>query len=134
MNRINFIPATFIASVLLFASFQMTGQTLVDNVVNCFRQGDAASLSAFFNSTVDIGLPGKDQDYSKVQAEMVMKDFFRTHPCKEFKIEQQGNSEPLSQFILGSYKTGEETYQVLIILKKATDRDPPLIHKIKFEK
>ncbi len=100
-------------------------------VVNALKQGNAKSLAATFNTTIDLGLPEKDNSYSKSQAEMVLKDFFRENPPTSFIIDQKGKTDELSHFAIGTYNCHENSYQVYIQIKNEDDKF--LVNKIKFE-
>jgi hypothetical protein len=123
-----------LVGILSSATEKLAGQDLTNTLTTCIKEGDVATLSEYFQATVDIGLPGKDQDYSKTQAEMVLKDFFKNYPCKDFKLESSGDSENQTFHIIGTYQSTQEKYQVLILLKKRSESEKMLIYKIKFEK
>lgn len=102
-----------------------------DQVIKLFRQGDAEGLSEYFQESIDIGLPEKDMDYSREQGRIVLKDFFNEYPVKEFDIEEEGNTNESTRFIIGQYESVKKTFRVLIILKMEDDKYR--IHKIKVE-
>jgi len=120
--------------ILSSSSGILQGQDITSTLVSYIKDGDVASLAEYFQTTIDVGLPEKDQDYSKTQAEMVLKDFFKNNPCTEFKLESSGESENQTFHIIGTYQSNQEKYQVLILMKKHSESEKMLIYKIKFEK
>jgi len=122
----------FISLALCFLSLIGITQDLTEEISSNFSSGNAEKLAEYFQETVDIGLPDKDNDYSKVQGTLVMKDFFTSYPPDNYTVEQQGNTDKTTQYIIGTYTSANRVFQVLIILK--LDGENFLIHKIKIEK
>ena len=76
---------TLIATTVLLSSF--TFFTSIDEVVTAMKNGDAAQIARFFDNTVEITMPDKSNNYSKNQAEIVLKDFifgYEEQTCKMF--------------------------------------------------
>jgi hypothetical protein len=104
----------------------------MDTLLTKFIQtGDAEKLVEYFDESVDLGLPEADQDYSKKQALMVIKDFFRNYPPESFDLKESGSTSEDNMFMIGDYKTGKDTYQLLVLLRRTNKEF--LIHKMKFE-
>lgn len=102
-----------------------------DPIIKAFQKADAGSLSSSFNTTIELLLPDNENTYSSVQAEMIMKDFFRKYPPDSFTEIQKGTIDPASRFAICNYISGDRQYQVYINLHK--DNEHFLIQKIKFE-
>ena len=66
-----------ISAGVLLSSFTIT--TSIDEVITALKSGNAAQLARYFDTRVDISLPNKSDNFSKNQAEMILKDFF----CKQ---------------------------------------------------
>jgi hypothetical protein len=103
-----------------------------DPVVKALDESDSRALGACFHSTVDLGFSGNDKTYSKSQAEMIMKDFFQSHPEGSFQVMQQGSTDASSRFAIGLFESGTGNFQVYINLRM--DSGKFLIHKMRFEK
>jgi len=128
----------FILSLVLCASFltsfkafsQTTG--VIDDVKETIKTGSAKELSKYLNQTVDVTIEGKVENYSKAQAEFVLRDFFKTHPPSEFNVIHQGSSKGGQPFAIGQYKSGSDTYRVWMKIK--TVDKTQLIQEISFVK
>ena len=120
----------------LFAGILIAGtvsaQAPLDTVAGLIRSGDATGLAAHFNQALDIGLPDRDQDYSKAQGERVMKNFFIKYPPTGFLVEENGELGEGNHFMIGNYQSGKTSFQVYIIMKRTKEKW--LISKLKFEK
>ena len=96
------------------------------------KDGDAISLSKHFNARVDITLPSVDDTFSQNHATQVLKDFFTKYPPSSFIINHDGTSNDGSLYLIGTYKSGDNTFRVYILLKKSADRFK--IFQLQFEK
>lgn len=104
---------------------------VLESVASAIRTGNSKELARYFSSTVEITLPDKDGSFSKVQAEMVMKDFFTKNPPVTFSVNQQGSSSGGSQFMIGSYKSGSRVFRAYVLFKPVSGQ--LFIQQIEFE-
>jgi hypothetical protein len=104
---------------------------VINNIVAAITAGDAKKLSDYFNSSVDLTIPSGDGTYSKFQAEMMVKNFFKQYPPVSFKINQQGSSNEGSQFSIGTLVTKTAKFRTYFLLKKVNGT--PLIYQLQFE-
>jgi hypothetical protein len=105
---------------------------VIEHVKDAIKVGSAKELSKYLNATVDVTIEGKLENYSKAQAEFVLRDFFKANPPSEFNIIHQGSSKGGQPYAIGKYKSGSNTYQVWMKIKTA-GKDQ-LIHEISFVK
>jgi hypothetical protein len=92
----------------------------LDAVANALRSGDAKSVAKFFGSTIDLTIVAKEEVYSKIQAEQVLKEFFvKNHP-RSFKIIHKGASKEGAQYGIGSLSTNQgQTFRTYIYIKQS---------------
>lgn len=95
-----------------------------------FRSGNAAGLSEYLNSTVEILLLDKEDFYSKSVAESILKDFFSRYRTREFTVRHQGAKND-AQYAIASLVTDKGSFRVYFLLKKVNGQ--PLIHQIRIE-
>ncbi|MGV3765473.1 MAG: DUF4783 domain-containing protein [Chitinophagaceae bacterium] len=120
--------ALILLPVLLLTAF--TNFQTLDGVVSAMKSGNAAQLSKFFDTYVDISLPAKSNSYSKSQAELVMKDFFTTNSVKSFEVKHKGENGG-SQFCIGILQTKNGQYRATIFLKQKGEKQ--LLQEIRLE-
>jgi len=87
------------------------------------QAGNATEISKYFNTMVDLTLPGYDDSYSKAQAGQIMKEFFSQNPVKSFKITRQGSSPDGSHYSIGSLETGKKVYRVYFLIKSVNGQN-----------
>ena len=68
-------------------------------MVNAFKEGSADKIARYFIDNVDLSIDGKEDLYSKSQAEQILKNFFVAHKPKDFKIIHKGTSGQSEYFI-----------------------------------
>jgi len=128
-----------ISVIAFFCSFFLVSQTalgqkqddVIKDVVQSVKTTNAKKLAGFFNSTIDLELEDIDGSYSKTQAEIIIRDFFKKSPLKSFTLNHQGSSDDGSKYIIGTYKTTGKEYRVYILFKPQNDK--LLIHQLQFE-
>ncbi len=121
------IPVFFSLGFLPVASPEETAA----QVTAAIQAGNAAEVARYFNSMVDLTLPGFDDSYSKTQAEQIMKEFFAQHPVKSFKVTRQGSSPDGSQYSIGSLDAGKKIYRVYFLIKSVNGQN--LIHQLQVQ-
>lgn len=94
------------------------------------KSGNAAELSKYMNSTVQLLLLDKEDFYKKNVAETILKDFFNEYHSKDFIIRHQG-AKTDAQYAIGNLETEKGTFRVYILLKKV-DKEL-LIHILRIE-
>lgn len=97
--------------VLLFwlQAFGVQAQQSKTEVGQCLQSGNASCLSARMGNTITLSLGGDRGTYSKAQAEMVLRDFFRKHTARGFKVSPSSDSH-----VSGTLNTDKGDYHVFI--------------------
>ncbi|MFN3940248.1 MAG: DUF4783 domain-containing protein [Chitinophagales bacterium] len=117
-----------LAPLLLMAVY--TGD--LDSIAQAIRTGNAKSLAAYFDSTVELKINDKEGAYSKAQAEQVVKDFFVKNPPKGFSFLHDGPSGGNNaHYAIGTLTTANGKFRTYIYLKKKGDAY--FIQEISFE-
>ena len=119
---------TLVATTVLLSSF--TFFTSIDEVVTAMKNGDAAQIARFFDNTVEITMPDKSNNYSKNQAEIVLKDFFSTNGVKTFEVIHKGENAG-SQYCIGTLVTKNGSFRTTVFMKQKNDKQ--LLQEIRFE-
>lgn len=115
----------FFTIILFSASILVSGfvnRAETDTVVVALKSGNANLLSRYFDSRVDISLPEKSDNYSRIQAEMILKDFFSTNGgVKSFDLKHRGENNG-SNYIIGILMTNNGRYRTTLFLKQKGDK------------
>jgi hypothetical protein len=129
MRSVRIIPLTIFLLSCISASGQ--GQTNIPaGIAIAIKAGNAAELSKYMNSTIELLLLDKEDFYKKNVAETILKDFFDEYQTRDFTIRHQGAKND-AQYAIGNLKTEKGDFRVYFLLKKV-DQDL-LIHQIRIE-
>lgn len=104
---------------------------ITDEVYQAIKIGDAQKLATFFNSTIDLNVPGSVGIYSKNQALQILKVFFKENSVTSFEIKFKGKSKDGSNYAIGELKSGNKTFRVYFLVK--SNNSLYLIHQLQIE-
>jgi len=124
-----FFPAVF----MMLSSLVVSGQEqarIPEGISLAFKAGNAAELSKYLNATVELLLPEKEDFYKKNVAETILKDFFLSHPARDFVIRYQGIKNDV-QYAIGNLKTEKGDFRIYFLMKKVDQE--LLIHLIRID-
>jgi hypothetical protein len=124
-----------ILSSLLWFSFpnlEEVNKDSIDPVVSAIESGSSSDLAKYFNPSISLNVNGQQGEYSKNQAEIVLRDFFKKNPPGGFSLVfRSENPSSLSTYI-GEYASGPGSYKVFI---KVSQQDNSfLIYSLDFVK
>jgi hypothetical protein len=122
--------------IVFFTMFLPASQQITPNlapITKAISEGDAATLSNYFDNSVDITLLDKQQVYDKAQATNLLRDFFSKSKPRAFNTVHQGSAKGASShYIIGDLSATSGSFRVYVYYKTAGDR--PLIQEIRIEK
>jgi hypothetical protein len=101
-----------------------------DDITVAIRLGNAGELSRYLDSRVDISLPEKSDTYSKIQAEMIIRDFFSTNGVRNFLIKKRGSNNG-SEFCVGVLQTRNGDFRTTLLTKQKGDKQ--LLQELRFQ-
>ena len=124
-----------IIPVVLLALSTLTGiaqeqPRIPGGISIAIKAGNAAELSKYLNSTVELLLLDKEDFYKKNVAETILRDFFNEYKTRDFTIRHQGAKND-AQYAIGNLKTEKGDFRVYFLLKKIDQE--LLIHQIRIE-
>ena len=117
-----------LASGAMLSSFILSSS--IDEVILAMKSGNATQMAKFFDNTVEITMPDKNNSYSKSQAEMVLKDFFTNNGVKSFTVIHKGENAG-SQYCIGTLVTKNGSFRTTIFMKLKSDKQ--FLQEIRFE-
>lgn len=130
MKILSFLTITILLSVNI--GFTHPPQAdIINKVVNAIKAMDADKLASYFSETVDLEAGESDGSYSKTQAEIIFRKFFKDYPLTDFSLNHQGSSNDGSKYFIGTYKTAKAEYRVYVLMKSQDEKMS--IQEIQFE-
>ncbi len=120
MNRFkNLIFPFFIIGCLILGNSLYGQDTEINNVRMAIKTGSSRELAKYFGDNVEIHFDGERSNYSKSQAEFVLRDFFKKYPPVDFQYVHQGNSGEGLKYAIGKYVISNGSYRIWLLFKKA---------------
>ena len=124
-------PISIFIFSLLFC-LQIQAQDLIASIPSALKAGNASSIAKNFDKRVDITIEDNADNYSSVQAEMILKSFLAKISFRDFTVLHKGTSPDGAQYTIGSLKTNAGSYRTYIYIKKLDGIN--YIQEIRFEK
>ena len=110
---------TITLSIFLFVINVAFAQQNEINIA--LKSADYKYLSSYFNSSIELNVLENEGLYSKVQAEIILKDFFQKNNPTNFSSKYNGFSKDGSQYSIGKLETSTGTYRTYFFFKKIGD-------------
>ncbi|AWW30799.1 DUF4783 domain-containing protein [Echinicola strongylocentroti] len=89
-----------------------------EEIAISIKAGSSKDLAVYFDRNVELSINGNEGDYSKNQAELVIRDFFKKFPPSDFDIVHKGSSGSQIEYFIGTYDTTGTKFRILIKCKK----------------
>ncbi len=112
---------------MVFTSFTIS----FTPIINALKTGNANEVSKYLDNTVEITLIESSKQYSKNQAQLVLRQFFNNNPVKDFKIVHESENAG-SQYCIGNLATTSGVFRTTIYMKQKGDKQ--LVQEMRFEK
>lgn len=122
-----FTPLLLVSSILL-SSFKL--QSNIDEVIAALKTGNASELSRHLDDNVELTLPDKSDNYSKAQAQLILKDFFSNSSVKGFLLKHKGDS-PGGHYCIGTLETASGNFRTNVFMKAKGNKE--VIKEIRFQ-
>jgi len=125
-----YLKITFLFLFLAFvANVSYAQEEVIGSAKVALKSGSSKDLSKFFHNTVELKITddeadGANNNYSKTQAEYVLKGFFKDNPPQDFVYVHQGTSKEGLKYAIGKYTYKDNagkaagTFRVFMKLKQ----------------
>jgi hypothetical protein len=123
-----YIIALLTVFTVLFSSF--ISQSNIDGVIFALRSGNSSELSKYFDENVDITLPDKSDNYSRAQAQLIIKDFFGNNGVRGFELRHKGDS-PGGHYCSGTLQTATGNFRTNVFMKSKNGKE--VLKEIRFQ-
>ena len=128
MKKIStFLLAT---SVVLLSSFTLQNSG-IDEVIGALRSGNSTELSKYLDDNVELTLPDKSDNYSKAQAQLIIKDFFSNNKVKGFEVKHKGDNPDGGKWCIGTLQTNAGNFRTNVFTKAKNGKE--VVKEIRFQ-
>ena len=121
----------FISIVLAVVCCSFVNTVEMDNVLVALKSGNASQLSKYFDNRVDISLPDNADNYSRTQAETIMRDFFHKNSVRSFELRYRSENTE-TNYCIGTLQTNGGKYRTTLFMKQKGDKQ--YLQDLRFQK
>ena len=107
--------------LLLLVLFQLNAQSTTEDVGVALKTSSTKELIKYFNDITELKIEDKGANYTKIQAESIIKDFFTKNPATNFVYIHKGSSPEGLKYNIGRYSTKTANFRVVMLLKKVKE-------------
>lgn len=111
---------TLILSILIHGT--LVAQSTTDQVKQALNAGSAKELTKYFNNITELKINDKGANYSQIQSESILKEFFQKNPPMNFDYIHKGSSPEGLKYNIGMYNAKSGTYRVVILMKEVNGK------------
>lgn len=94
---------------------QPAGYDVFVPICKYMAQGNADSLSAWFDDNLEIAVVSQGSNASKAQAKQIVKTFFENYTPRSFEVNHTAGRDNM-KYALGTLKAGGENFSVTIFV------------------
>ena len=138
MKNYSSLVFTLLLSLSIGLLFNTSAQAqTIDEVIQklkvSLKSGNSKELASSFRDMVEVTLPdAESNNYSKTQAEFVLRDFMKKFPPLDFKYIHKVLDPEDYKFVIGEYLYIGGKYRVTMVIKPS--KGAYLVDSIVFEK
>ena len=93
---------------------------VIEKLKMSLKSGNSKELVSGFHDMVEVTLPDQEgSNYSKTQAEFVLRDFMKKYPPVDFKYVHKVLDREDFKFVIGEYLYNGGKYRVTMVIKPA---------------
>lgn len=91
---------------------------VIEKLKISLKSGNSKELVSGFHDMVEVTLPDQEgSNYSKTQAEFVLRDFMKKYPPVDFKYVHKVLDREDFKFVIGEYLYSGGKYRVTMVIK-----------------
>lgn len=106
---------------LFFSTSVFSNNDILEDIGKLIIDHDAVNICKLVSENIDLAIIDVERTYSKSQAEQVLKNFFRNHKIKDFKVLHSGSNNKSSEFAIARLVTERTSFRAYILLDKVGD-------------
>ena len=110
----NYLKLFLVAVVMSFQQSAWGQSEVINNVRSAIKAGSSKELSKYLGDMISLEIDGVQSNYSKTQAEYVLKDFFKKYRPNDFQYVHQGASEGGLKYAIGRYSYDGGSFRVVL--------------------
>lgn len=120
--------------LFLFSPFQGQKSDSFEAIAGYLKGSDSRNIAAFFAPIIEMNILSEENEYSKAQAELILRDFLLKNKPTTLKILHKLNSNPNYRFAVFSVQSIENKFRISISMAKDGDSFYIKVIRIEYDK
>lgn len=112
---------TLFSFLLLFAPLKSQKSDSFDDIAAFLKDTDSRNIATFFAPIIEMNILSEENEYSKAQAELILRDFLLKNKPKTVYILHRLNSNPNYRFAVFSFQSTEKKFRISISMSKVDE-------------
>ena len=129
--RAKVLIISIISCFFSFTPAEIQQKDIFDTLAGYFKDSNSKEIAGYFESIIELEILSEEGEYSKAQAELILRDFFSKHSPVSVKIIHRLSSSSNYKFVVLSVQSKLDKLRVSISLAKNGNKF--LIKTIKIE-
>jgi hypothetical protein len=110
--------ALSVGVITLALAQSQNADAVIEKLKISLKSGNSKELVSDFHDIVEVTLPDQEgSNYSKTQAEFVLRDFMKKYPPVDFKYVHKVLDREDFKFVIGEYLYSGGKYRVTMVIK-----------------
>ncbi|MDP3470162.1 MAG: DUF4783 domain-containing protein [Daejeonella sp.] len=103
-----------ISCFFLFIQPEVQQKDIFDTLSVYFKDSNSKDIAAYFESVIELDILSEEGEYSKAQAELILRDFFSRHSAVSVKVLHRLSSSSNYKFGVLSFESKSKKLRVSI--------------------
>lgn len=125
---------TLITVLNLFFSSEPQQKDTFDTLSGYFRSSGSKEIAAYFSPLIEMNILSDENEYSKAQAELILRDFFQKNRPVSVRVIHRLSSNPNFRFAVLSYQTDSEKFRVSVSMSREGEKFLIKVIRIEYDK
>lgn len=125
---------TLITVLNLFFSSEPQQKDTFDTLSGYFKSSGSREIAAYFSPLIEMNILSDENEYSKAQAELILRDFFQKNKPVSVRVVHRLSSNPNFRFAVLSYQTDSEKFRVSVSMSREGEKFLIKVIRIEYDK
>lgn len=125
---------TLITVLNLFFNSEPQQKDTFDTLSGYFKNSGSKEIAAYFSPLIEMNILSDENEYSKAQAELILRDFFQKNKPVSVRVIHRLSSNPNFRFAVLSYQTDSEKFRVSVSMSREGEKFLIKVIRIEYDK
>lgn len=118
----------------LFLNPEPQQRDTFDTLSGHFKSSASKEIAAYFSPLIELNILSDENEYSKAQAELILRDFFLKNNPVSVRVIHRLSSNPNFRFAVLSYQADSEKFRVSVSMSREGEKFLIKVIRIEYDK